>query len=80
MIDNKKGLLALSPVLVLLGTYLAISIIAKDFYSISIIIPFMFAIIYGMFLLKGYSWKERLEKFSQGLLGNGVLYMICIFF
>ena len=80
MIDNKKGLLALSPVLVLLGTYLAISIIAKDFYSISIIIPFMFAIIYGMFLFKGYSWKERLEKFSQGLLGNGVLYMICIFF
>ena len=52
MIDNKKGLLALSPVLVLLGTYLAIAIIAKDFYSISIIIPFMFAIVYGMFLLK----------------------------
>lgn len=80
MIDNKKGLLALSPVLVLLGTYLTMSIIAKDFYSISIIIPFMFAIVYGMFLLKGCSWKERLEKFSQGLLGNGVLYMICIFF
>lgn len=79
MIDNKKGFLLLSPILVLLGAYLLISLIVKDFYSVSMVVPFGIAIVYGLFLMKGYSWTERVNILSQGLTGNGVLYMLCIF-
>lgn len=79
MKTDKRGLLALSPILVLLGMFLLISLVSTDFYSVSIELPFMVAIVYGMFLLKDMSWAKRVQLLSRGLVGNGVLYMLCIF-
>ena len=42
-----RGLLALSPLLVFLGVYLASSLIAHDFYRIPVSVAFLIASIYG---------------------------------
>ena len=44
--SNKKGLLALSPLLVFIALYLITSIIAHDFYKVPITVAFMISMIH----------------------------------
>ena len=44
----KKGLLALSPVVVLLVAYLAMAVASGDFYRISIAVAFVAAAVYAV--------------------------------
>lgn len=71
--------LALSPVLVLLIVYLSASLIAKDFYTVPITVPFLIASLYAMLLLTGRSLKERIDVFARGAAQSDVMYMIWIF-
>ncbi len=77
----KRGLLALSPVLVLLVAYLAMAIASGDFYRISISVAFVVAAIYAVAVLRGISrsLQERVGVFSEGAADKNILYMIWIF-
>ena len=77
----KKGLLALSPVVVLLVAYLAMSLASGDFYRISISTAFVLAAIYAVVVLRGISrsLQERVGVFSEGAADKNILYMIWIF-
>ncbi len=77
----KRGLLALSPVLVLLVVYLAMAIASGDFYKISISVAFVVAAIYAVAVLRGGcgSLQERIGVFSEGAADRNILYMIWIF-
>lgn len=48
MAKNKKGLLALSPLLVFIFIYLFTSIVAGDFYKMPITVAFMLSSIYAV--------------------------------
>ena len=77
----KRGLLALSPVLVLLVAYLAMALASGDFYRISISVAFVVAAIYAVVVLRGISrsLQERVGVFSEGAADRNILYMIWIF-
>ena len=77
----KRGLLALSPVVVLLAVYLAMSLASGDFYRISISTAFVVAAIYSVVALRGVSrsLQERVGIFSEGAADKNILYMIWIF-
>ena len=77
----KNGLLALSPIVVLLATYLAMSLGSGDFYKVSISVAFVIAAIYAVFALRGVSrsLQERVGIFSEGAADKNILYMIWIF-
>ncbi len=79
MISNKKGLLALSPIAVLLTIYLAGAYFAGDFYRVPITVSFFAAAIYGLFLLKGKSFNDRVKVVSEGASHPDIMYMIWIF-
>ena len=79
MISHKKGLLALSPIVVLLGVYLAGSLLAGDFYRVPITVSFIAAVTYGLFLMKGQQFRERVGVVSQGASHPDIMYMIWIF-
>ncbi|MBP3331547.1 MAG: Na+/H+ antiporter NhaC family protein [Tidjanibacter sp.] len=79
MISHKKGLLALSPIVVLLGVYLAGSLLAGDFYRVPITVSFIAAVTYGLFLMKGRQFRERVGVVSQGASHPDIMYMIWIF-
>ncbi len=77
----KRGLLALSPIVVLLAVYLAMSLASGDFYRISISVAFVVAAVYAVTALRGISRSlhERIAVFSEGAADRNILYMIWIF-
>ncbi len=78
----KRGLLALSPIVVLLVAYLAMSLASGgDFYRISISVAFVVAAIYAVVALRGVSrsLQERISIFSEGASDRNIMYMIWIF-
>ena len=78
-INTRRGLLALSPIIVLLTIYLAGSIIAGDFYRIPIATAFITASIYAVAITRGATLDERIEHFSKGAANPRIMYMIWIF-
>ena len=78
-INTRRGILALSPIIVLLTIYLAGSIVAGDFYRIPIAVAFMTASIYAIAITRGTTIDERINAFSKGAANTRIMYMIWIF-
>ena len=79
MKGRTKGLLALSPIAVLLVVYLLASLLAGDFYKVPVSVAFVVAAVYGVFLLAGRSVRERIRIFSEGASHSDIMYMVWIF-
>ncbi len=77
----KRGLLALSPIVVLLVAYLAMSLASGDFYRISISVAFVVAAVYAIAVMRNISrsLQERVSVFSEGASDKNIMYMIWIF-
>lgn len=76
-----RGLMALSPIVVLLGVYLMISLLSGDFYKISISVAFVVAAIYAVAIMQlcKPGFKQHVSTFSQGASDSNIIYMIWIF-
>ena len=79
MNSANRGTIALSPIFVLLLTYLGGALLAGDFYRVPIAVAFVAAGIYGALLLRGRSLKDRINIFSNGAANSDIMYMIWIF-
>ena len=75
----KRGLLALSPVIVLLTVYLAGSIIAGDFYKIPITVAFLIASVFAVAVCKSESLDKKINIFSSGAANTRMMLMVWIF-
>ena len=75
----KKGLIALSPLLVFMMLYLLTSLFAGDFYKVPITVAFMVSSIYAVIIYGGRPLKERINIFSQGAAQGQMMLMIWIF-
>ncbi len=76
---TSKGLLALSPVMVLLAVYLVSSLLAGDFYRIPIGVSFVIASVYSILIENKHSLIEKVNTFSAGAADSNIMYMIWIF-
>ena len=74
-----KGLLALSPVAVLLVVYLVGSLVAGDFYKIPITAAFLVASVYAISITRGGTLSEKVDTFSKGVANSRLLLMVWIF-
>lgn len=79
MEGRKRGFLALTPILVFLGVYLATSIAVGDFYRIPVAAAFMVASIYAFLISWDKPLSERISVFSSGAGHRNVLLMVWIF-
>ena len=75
----RKGLTALSPLLVFITLYLVTSIIAGDFYKVPITVAFMVSSIYAIIILGGSTLRGRIDNYSQGASNKQMMLMIWIF-
>ena len=75
----KKGIIALSPLLVFILLYLVTSIIARDFYKVPITVAFMASSIYAVIISRGMTLQKRIDIFSQGAGTSQMMLMIWIF-
>ena len=74
----KKGLLALSPLVVFITLYLVTSIIARDFYKVPITVAFLISGIYAVATMRG-PLRQRINVFSRGAGTPQMMLMIWIF-
>lgn len=77
--QTRHGLLAVSPVIVLLLVYWVGSVIAGDFYHIPIAVAFVLASVYAIAITRGTTFSERITHFSEGAANPRIMYMIWIF-
>ncbi len=75
----KKGLIALSPLLVFIVLYLVTSIIARDFYKVPITVAFMAASVYAVIISGGLPIRKRIDIYSRGAGTSQMMLMIWIF-
>lgn len=75
----KKGIIALSPLLVFIVLYLVTSIIARDFYKVPITVAFMVASIYAVIMAGGTPLRKRIDIYSRGAGTGQMMLMIWIF-
>ena len=78
-IRTSQGLFALSPVIVFLVLYLAVSIILDDFYKMPITVALLASSVWSIFTYRHRSLHERIETFSREAGTGNILYMIWIF-
>jgi len=74
----RKGLFALSPLIVFVVLYLVTSIIARDFYKVPITVAFMVSSIYAIAITRG-KLRRRINVFSRGAGTPEMMLMIWIF-
>ena len=79
MTENKKGLLALSPLLVFIVLYLVTSIISGDFYKVPITVAFMISSIFAIAISGGFPLAKRIEIYSKGASTDNMMMMLWIF-
>lgn len=77
--SNKKGLIALSPLMVFIVLYLITSIIAGDFYKVPITVAFMTASIYAIAISNGLPLTRRIQTYSKGASTDNMMLMLWIF-
>lgn len=77
-ISDRKGFLAVSPLLVFLAIYLVSSLLAGDFYKVPVSSAFLIACIYAAIIAPG-PLKDKIDTFSKGAGDTNVLMMVWIF-
>ena len=77
---NKRGNgLALLPLLVFIIVYIASALLAKDFYTVSIIVPFLAATLVALVMNRKVKFDEKVEIFCKGAGNTDIILMILIF-
>lgn len=74
----KRGVVALSPVVLFLGMYLVVSLIIGDFYKMPIAVAMLTASVWAIVICRG-TIQERIEIYSREAGHPNILYMIWIF-
>ena len=75
----KKGLFALSPLMIFIVLYLVTSIIAGDFYKVPITVAFMISSIYAIAISGGFPLTKRIQTYSKGASTDNMMLMLWIF-
>ena len=78
-ISGRQGLLSLSPIVVFLVMYLAVSVAIGDFYRMPLSVAFITASVWAVVIDRGRPLAKRLETFSRAAGTSNIIYMIWIF-
>lgn len=70
---------ALVPLGVFLIAYLAVSVVAGDFYKMPITVAFVLSSIVAVWMSKGGSVHNRIELFCKGVANANIMLMVMIF-
>lgn len=77
---KKKGnIWALLPLLVFIIVYVSSAILAKDFYAVSVIVPFLASTLVALIMNRKVKFEEKVEIFCRGAGNSNIILMILIF-
>ncbi|MDU2826818.1 MAG: Na+/H+ antiporter NhaC family protein, partial [Clostridium perfringens] len=76
----KKGKFsALLPLIIFVSIYLGTSLVMKDFYSVSVLVPGIIAVLFGIFTNRKRGLEKNIEIFCKGA-GNSNIILMCLIF
>ncbi|MCM1483560.1 MAG: Na+/H+ antiporter NhaC family protein [Muribaculaceae bacterium] len=78
-ISTIQGLIAISPVIVFMALYLAVSLLLDDFYRMPIPVAMAAASVWAVAIYRGHRLADRIDVFSRAAGHSDILYMIWIF-
>ena len=77
---NKRGNgWALLPLLVFVIVYISSALLAKDFYTVSIIVPFLAAALVALVMNRKVKFEDKVEIFCKGAGNTNIILMVLIF-
>jgi len=77
--NNRKGIKALTPLLMFVALYLVTSILAGDFYKVPLSVAFAISGIYAIAISTEKPVAKRVSTFSRGAGTDNIMLMIWIF-
>ncbi|MCF0148273.1 MAG: Na+/H+ antiporter NhaC family protein [Clostridium sp.] len=77
--NNKGNGLALIPLAVFLVVYLGSSILARDFYAVSTVVPFLAAALTTLLMNRKEKFQNKVEVFCKGAGNSNIILMVIIF-
>lgn len=75
----KPNAWALTPLWVFLIAYLAVSVLAGDFYKMPITVAFVLASVVAVLMSKGGTITDKIESFCKGAADGNIMLMVLIF-
>ena len=78
-VGTARGLLAVSPVVMFLVLYVAVSAIIGDFYRMPVSVALVVSSIWAVAIFRGRPLQARITAFSRAAGHENILYMIWIF-
>lgn len=78
-ITTRRGLLALSPIVVFMALYVGVSVALGDFYKMPVSVAMLAASVWAILIYAGRPLTERIEVFSRSAGNPNILYMIWVF-
>ena len=78
-ISHRRGMLAISPIVVFLLFYLVVSLVIGDFYKMPIAVALVIASMWAVLIFRNKSLSQRIEIFSKEAGSSNVLYMVWVF-
>lgn len=78
-IPSRRGWLALSPVILFLLLYVAVSLVIDDFYRMPIAVALTVSSAWSVIILRGRPLLKRIEVFSRAAGHSNILYMLWVF-
>ena len=79
VISRRRGLTALSPLLLMIVLFVGLSLYFDDFYKVPLLIVFIVTSGFALLTLKGKNFERRLTLFSKGAGDSNLLLMVWIF-
>ena len=77
---NKRGNgWALLPLLVFIVVYVVSALLAKDFYAVSVIVPFLAATLVALLMNRKVKFEDKVEIFCKGAGNTNIILMVLIF-
>ena len=76
---KRNGLLALSPLLIMVASFCVLSVFCGGFSKVPILIVFLITSAYALLTLRGMKLDERISIFSRGAADENMLLMVWIF-
>ena len=78
-LPRKIGILAISPMLLLVALFLGTGLYFGDFYKVPLTILFIATAAYALLITRGHTLQERINHFSRGAGSKNLLFMVWIF-
>lgn len=78
-VTTRRGLLALSPMVVFLVSYLGVSVLEADFYKMPVAVAMLIASVWAVAIYRSEPLSRRIDTYSRAAGSANIIYMVWVF-